>query len=259
MSQTTVPSALESPTTEGAKALKRCSKRELAELVKGEKVNLFTGQPPNAAYLFPVPIKLVKHFSPKWKHQLEAENAKVLYLTAHKDAIKLVVEWMLAGGVDSNAKGAIPYPNSDPLKLLCLNKHVAFLEIDFLKNPTLKRIDNITRNQPLSFEQMMILLSVVGIPSDTHSILERNFPRWIAALHGDEWKRKFSQASAHSEQKPAVIILGKLRLAVEENWDKKKSQMRPKSKWTQTQKARESSKVDTWAYDGQVEPSNRLS
>lgn len=146
----------------------------------------------------------------------------MLYLTAHKDAIKLIIEWMLAGGVDSNAKGAIPYPNFDLLKLLSLNKLVTFLEIDFLKNRTLNRIDSITRNQPLSFRQMMQLLSVADIPSETHAVLERNLPRWVAALNGDEWKEKFSRASTHSEQKPAVIILGKIRLAVEENWEKKK-------------------------------------
>ncbi|MCJ1427624.1 hypothetical protein MMC29_005527 [Sticta canariensis] len=222
MSHTKLSLALEplqKTITEAAKAAKaprRCSKRELAELVKGEKVNLFTGQPPNAVFLFPVPIKLVKHFSPEWKHQLDEENAKVLYLTAHKDPIKLIIEWMLAGGVDSNRNGSIPYSQNDVHKLLSLNKLVAFLKIDSLENRTLKRIDSITRSQPLSFEQMTRLFSVASIPSETHNVLQRNLSRWVAALSSDEWEKKYSQASTQSDQKPALIILSMLRLAVEE-------------------------------------------
>ncbi|MCJ1423417.1 hypothetical protein MMC29_001300 [Sticta canariensis] len=91
-----------------------------ARLVKGENVNLVTGQPPNAIFLFPVPVKLVKHFSPQWKHQLDEENAEVLYVTAHKDAIRLIIRWMPAGGVNSNRNGSIPYPKNDIHKLLSL-------------------------------------------------------------------------------------------------------------------------------------------
>lgn len=129
---------------------------------------------------------------------------------------------MLAGGVDSKAKGSIPYPNDNPLKLLCLNKLATFLQIDSLENRTLKRIDNITRSQRLSFEQMSRLFSVASIPSETQIVLERNSSRWVAALTSDEWKR-CSQASTCSEQKPALITLGKLRLAIEENREKRKS------------------------------------
>lgn len=147
----------------------------------------------------------------------------MLYVTAHKDPVKLIIEWMLAGGVDSKAKGSIPYPHDNPLKLLCLNKLVAFLKINSLENRTLKRIDNITRNQPLGFEQMIRLFSVASIPSETHHVLQRNLSRWVGALSSDEWKKKCSQASTISEQKTALIILCKLRLAVEENRDKRKS------------------------------------
>lgn len=123
----------------------------------------------------------------------------MLYVTTHKDAVKLIVEWMLAGGADSNAKGSIPYPNNDPLKLLSLNKLVAFLKIDSLENRTLKRINGITRNEPLSFEQMIRLFSVASIPFETHNVLQRNLARWVGALSSDEWKKKYSQASAHSQ------------------------------------------------------------
>lgn len=147
----------------------------------------------------------------------------MLYVTAHKDPIKLVIEWMLAGGVDSHANGSIPYPYHDPLKLLCLNKLVAFLKIESLEIRTLKRIDGITRNQPQTFEQMIRLFSVASIPSQTHNVLQRNLSRWVAALSNDEWKQRCSQASTHSEQKPAVALLGKIRLTVEENCEKNKS------------------------------------
>lgn len=147
----------------------------------------------------------------------------MLYVTAHKDAIKLIIEWMLAGGVDSHARGCISYPFHDPLKLLCLNKLVAFLKIECLENRTLRRIDGITRNQPHTFEQMIRLFSVASIPSQTHHVLQRNLSRWVAALSNDEWKQGCSQASTHSEQKAAMVILGKLRLSVEENWEKQKS------------------------------------
>lgn len=83
-------------------------------------------------------------------------------------------------------------------------------------------IDHITRNQRLSFEQMSLLFLVPSIPSETQNVLEHNLSRWVAALSSDEWK-KCSQASAYSEQKPALITLGKLRLAVEENRETRKS------------------------------------
>lgn len=35
-----------------------------------------------------------------------------------KDAVKLIIEWMLASRVDSNAKGSIPDLNHDPLKIV---------------------------------------------------------------------------------------------------------------------------------------------
>lgn len=140
----------------------------------------------------------------------------MLYVNANKDAIKLIIGWMLAGGVDSNRNGSIPYPQNDVLKLLSLNKLVAFLKIDSLENRTLRRIDSITRYQPLSFEQMTRLFSVASIPSETYNVLQRNLSRWVAALSSDEWEKKYSQASTQSDQKPALIILGKLRLAVEE-------------------------------------------
>ena len=123
---------------------------------------------------------------------------------------------MLAGGVDSNANGSIPYPNNDLHKLLSLNQLVAFLKIDSLENRTFRRIDGITRNEPQSFEQMTRLFSVAGIPSQTHKLLKRNLWRWVAALSDDEWKKSYSQASTHSDQKSALIILSKLRFAVEE-------------------------------------------
>lgn len=147
----------------------------------------------------------------------------MLYVTAHKDAIKLIIGWMLAGGVDSVSKGSIPFPNNDLARLLSLNKLVAFLKIDSLENRTLRRIDSITRNQPLSFEQMTQLFSIASIPSETHNVLQRNLSRWVEALSSDEWENKYSQASTHSDQKPALIILGKLRLAVEELRGRQKS------------------------------------
>ena len=97
--------------------------------MNGKKINIFTGEPPNASFLFSVPINLVTYFSQTWRNEVVEKKAKVLYVYAHKDAIKLVIEWMATGGADSTNGGSIPYPANDVLKLLCLNKLVAYLEI----------------------------------------------------------------------------------------------------------------------------------
>lgn len=136
----------------------------------------------------------------------------------------MIIEWMAAGGEDSAARGAIPCPGNDVLKLVCLKMLVTHLEMGPLVDRILEGIDHLTRRY-LSFEQMVGLVSVANIPCRTRQVLQRNLVKWVGAFGGDEWQNNCSRASIHGGHGRALAILSMLRAVAERNrreWESSK-------------------------------------
>lgn len=178
----------------------------LCRLVKGERINIFIGERPNAELLFSAPAKLLKKFSGKWNHELTDKNTKTLYVFAHKEAVKFVIEWMAGGGRD-NAKGVIPYPKNDLLKLLCLNKLVVYLEIPNLKDRTLRDTEALTKYGSVSSNQIARAFAIAQPLSQARAILEKNLTKWVASFNKKDWEAKCQLAC----NKAALGILTNLR------------------------------------------------
>lgn len=156
----------------------------------GQKVNLFVKK----ELLFQLPRKLLEHYSLTWKYQLGEQQLPVLYMNNyHKDAIKYVTQWMVAGGKDSSVKGAIPYPKDDSPDLVCLNKLAAELGIRPLQERTFESIDNYTRHHPMPLMVMERVVSMAGIPVETRDMISTNLKKWIGSRADGEWVKQGEQ------------------------------------------------------------------
>ncbi len=156
----------------------------------GQKVNLFVKK----ELVFQLPRKLLEHWSPTWKYQLVQQQLPVLYMTGyHKDAIKYVTQWMVAGGMDSTVKCAIPYPKDDFADLVCLNRLAADLGIRPLRERTLQSIDTYTRHHPMPLMVMQQVVSMAGIPIETRAMIIGNLKKWIGSRADGEWVKQGEQ------------------------------------------------------------------
>ncbi|KAF6237075.1 hypothetical protein HO173_004542 [Letharia columbiana] len=129
------------------------SKRALAELKKGGKVEIWVQCTPfkvevNGAtkveseyVLFHLHRTLVKHFSPKWKRELaEDAQANRIHVPFPKEPVKLIVGWIVGGGGnDLNTPDAF-YPKHDLRKLEILKSVASYLEIKSLVELFMKDI-----------------------------------------------------------------------------------------------------------------------
>ena len=157
----------------------------------GKKVNLFLGKAPNAGLLFSVPQKLVAKYSPTWHHQLVVEHAPVLYLTdISKEPVKYVIEWMVAGGTNSTAKGAVPYPKDDLLNLICLNKLATYLEVGPLKEQTLKSIELYTCHQPLTLMQLDRVFKRTDMSPEIGATIKASVKKWLRGPMKQTWSKE---------------------------------------------------------------------
>lgn len=200
--------------------LKRVVTNVSCRLLKGEQIKIFTGKLPNAEFLFTAPARLLIKFSKKWNRELTNKNIKALYVFAHKEAVKLVIEWMAGGGMD-NARGAIPCPKNDILKLLSLNKLVVDLEITNLTDRTLRDIGALSLHGSLSSDQIARAFAIAQPFSQARTILERNLTKWVATFNHKDWEVKCQLAS----NKAALNILANLRATALKARENRKKQI----------------------------------
>lgn len=75
-----------------------------------------------------------------------ANGSKALLVTEHREMIKFVVQWMIAGSTDPSGKKAIAYPKNGLSCLKPLNTFATRLGIEGLKEQTAGDVDLITGN-----------------------------------------------------------------------------------------------------------------
>lgn len=173
----------------------------------GAKVNVFIGKPGNAELLFTVWQKLATNFAVTWQRQLIEKHAGALYLPdSPKAPIKYIVEWMSAGGMQSTAKGCIPYPKDNLINLLCLNRLATYLEVDQLKKETLESIDLFTQYQRVDLKLLDQLSKTAHWTSESRPVVRTNVKKLIGGRIEQTW-------SAEAEEYPgrfkgALSLLG---------------------------------------------------
>lgn len=166
--------------------------------------------------VFQLPRKLLEHYSPTWKYQLEQGRQQVLYINNyHKDAIKYITQWMTAGGLDSTVKGAIPYPN-DFADLVCLNKLAAELGIHRLQERTLQSIDSYTCRHPLPMMLMQRVVLMRGIPTETRGTIITNLKKWIGSSVDGEWIKEGEQHPEALKGASALVVVVREEVAQDE-------------------------------------------
>lgn len=193
----------------------------LHRLLKGRQISISIGKPPNAELLFSAPAKLLMKFSTKWHHELTDNNVRILYVSAHKEAVKFVIEWMAAGGTD-NARGSVSYPKDDLLKILCLNKLAVHLEISALVNRTLREIKVLSQHGSMTSDQIARAFVIAQPMSQARFILEQNLTKWMATFGAKEWETKCELAL----NKAAVEVLTNLWNTAMKSWRNQNTQTR---------------------------------
>lgn len=122
---------------------------------------------------------------------------------------------MVAGGVDSKGRGAVPYPVDNLIQLVLLSKLVYRLQIAELMLRTLRCINWHTQQRLKDLYQVIPILSIHDVPSQVRFVVGHNLRRWIGTFNVYTWKKTFQEAEGRTENKFALDILAGMRIDVE--------------------------------------------
>jgi hypothetical protein len=130
-------------------------------LKSGRQVSIVVGEPENqyiaieSAY-----VKVLAHYSQYWKTTLESDSSTRLVIPrGDKNVLLFIYRWMLAGGQNTNTKGALKFEDLRLPDLIALYYHCAFLEYHSLKEKTATRLEWKLDSVIPTVEQLSVILT----------------------------------------------------------------------------------------------------
>ena len=128
---------------------------------------------------------------------LEQERVSSLQVyDTHKDALKYVIQWMVAGGKDSTVSNAIQYPKDHLVNLVCLNRLTSQLGVGLLNDRTWKSIEHLLRYNPISLVDLQKIAPLPMIPGRMRCILREGLKKSVGTPHERLW---YKQGTAQPE------------------------------------------------------------
>lgn len=142
----------------------------------------------------------------------------------HKNLVKFVIQWMLAGGAHGNYKHAVEYPREDADKLAALLKFSAQNGIAGLVQRTKETLLEVIGKQAVSFKQFETVFNRTSATDKLREILVKGTKAWTGKLSEDVLDQMYSvptynaQVSAQNSGllTEAIIAITNLRNEVKE-------------------------------------------